>query len=182
MAKLGNLFSEVQHIGQVRSLMDRMIFSMALNLLDARGIKGSRISTRIVNLVIKELGGDVANPETFINALDQIQDVEMLKRQNTAKTIFGRSGDLKNLYKSMGILHLYRPIFSTLDAVPGSSLSRKQIKARLKYLEKGGTVPSPKTQKGPGSRIPSKNQRGLIRKGLFTIIQDPPSQGLFPNR
>jgi len=142
LGKMKRVFSDLQDIGQVRKLMNNMVFSMALNLLDARGIKGSRISTKIVNMVIRELGGNVANPETFMSALDQIQDVEMLKRQNTARSFLGTAGELKNLYKAMGIPDQYRPIFGKVGTKRKTPRYIRDTQDRKNWYKRGGARPA----------------------------------------
>ena len=109
---INNTFTRIEksHVWQTmmaggvsRETVKSTIFGLALHVLAARGIKGSRISTKLLNLTITEIAGVTDSVETFVAKLDNLERRLIQPVVKSSLSIFMQPFHPMNIYAGMGI-------------------------------------------------------------------------------
>lgn len=126
--KSGGWLSKISGTAQARHVMESTIFSMAMALMASRGIKGSRISTKLVEKTIQEIGGVNLSYGAFQAKMHSIMGRELERVSTAGQVVFGRRLPKANIFYLWGF-----------DADP----LKKVKEGPVKYIAPGRKNPTP---------------------------------------
>jgi hypothetical protein len=126
--KPGGWLSKISGTAQARHVMESTIFSMAMALMASRGIKGSRISTKLVEKTIQEIGGVNLSYAAFRARMQSIMGRELKRMLDAGIVPFGKRLKKENIFSLWGF-----------DADP----LKKVKEGPVKYIAPGRKNPTP---------------------------------------